>query len=227
MTIGGGDDLSVKLWSAGGELVASVTNKQAEQYGGAIASDSRVVAIAASAHRGAHAASRAVAPKHGQVSVFAIEYAAGGDGPATGLSLAMNLAGHVRGVGAVDFARDDGERRLALAAKDGAWSIVATHKLAAAEPKEVARGRAPGDVPFERVALSAHAKRLVGATHSTLSIIDVTRSGGALLETVAAIGHGRLTALSLSADGLRCLTAGEDGRLRLWKVAEEHEAGRV
>lgn len=151
---------------------------------------------------------------------------------ATGLSLATNLAGHARGVGAVGFAADT-ERHLCCAAKDATWSIVATNKIGGgagggSEPRELARGSAPASGgAFELVALSPMAKRLVGATAQTLSIIHVTKGGGQLLETVPATGHVSLSALALSADGLRALTAGDDGRLRLWKVDEEEQAGRI
>ena len=76
ITLGSGDDLSVKLWSPTGDLIASFINQQAEQYGASISADSRLVAVAASAHKGAHASSRAVAPKHGQVRIRPREFEA-------------------------------------------------------------------------------------------------------------------------------------------------------
>ena len=85
--------------------------------------------------------------------------------------------------------------------------------------------KAPGGVPFERVALTPRATRLVGATASTLSILQIAKGGGTLVETVSATGHAGLTALSLGAGGRRCLSAGSDGRLRLWRVDDEGDDG--
>ena len=219
-----GDDMEVKLWAPGGELIASVTNKQGEQYGAAISADSRYVAVAASAHKGSHATSRAVAPKHGQVSLYEIGYRGDGEAKeATGLTLAMSVAGHARGVNAVSFAQDC--VHLATACKDGEWSIVATNKPP--EPREYARGSAPHSEPFSLIALSPMAKRLVGATASTLTVLKIDKGKGTVVEVVPSTGHVGTTALSFSGDGLRCLSAGEEGRLRLWKVEESPMAGMV
>ena len=81
-----------------------------------------------------------------------------------------------------------------------------------------ARGKAPA-APFERIALSPFAKRLLGVSGTTMSIVDVeaARDGRAsVLETIET-GHGALSALVYSSDGLRALTGGRDGRLRLWR----------
>lgn len=128
------------------------------------------------------------------------------------------MAGHTRSVTAVSFAHDC--VHLALAARDGEWSVVRAdaRARAQADAKEAARGAAPGGVPFERVALSPFARRLVGATASQLCIVDV--NSGAVLETVPT-AHGGVTALCYSSDGLRALSGGEDGRLRVWRVEDD------
>ena len=45
-----------------------------------------------------------------------------------------------------------------------------------------------------------------------------TKGKGTVVEVVPSTGHVGTTALSFSGDGLRCLSAGEEGRLRLWKL---------
>ena len=226
VTVGGGDDRAVKLWSVAGEPLGSIENKQAEQYSASISADSRLVAVAASAHKGSHAASRSVAPRHGQVSLFEV-LGAGADGAPTGIRLETSVAGHARGIASVSFAQDC--VHLALACKDGAWSLVAT-SARSVEPREVARGVAPGP-PFERIALSPFAKRLIGATASTLTIIDTAaaaRGQHGVIDTVTATGHGGITALAFSNDGLWALSGGQDGWLRLWQVeADESKAGTL
>jgi len=233
VTVGGGDDTSLKLWSLSGELIATVANKQAIHFGAAVSADSLLVAVAAGSNA---SASRAVAPRHAQVSVYEVQVAGGGGGGGgggdsggdsgggggggrpTGLSLALSVAGHTRSVTAVSFAHDC--VHLALAARDGEWSVVRADARARAgrHAKEAARGAAPGGVPFERVALSPFARRLVGATASQLCIVDV--NSGAVLETVPT-AHGGVTALCYSSDGLRALSGGEDGRLRVWRVEDD------
>lgn len=135
----------------------------------------------------------------------------------------MGVGGHVRGVSDVSYAADG--IHLAVACNGAEWSIVATNKPP--EPRELVRGVAPNGVPFQRIALSPCAKRLVGATATNLSIFKVDGCGGRLVDTVSATGHAGVTALSFGFDGVRCLSAGEDGRLRLWKVEEDEMAGRV
>ena len=88
----------------------------------------------------------------------------------------------------------------------------------------MARGRAPNS-PFERVALSPFARRLVGATANTLVIVDVRTL--AVVDIVRETAHRGVTALAYASDGLRVLSAGEDGKLRLWRVAEDSQAGFV
>ena len=117
------------------------------------------------------------------------------------------------------------------------WSVWATDVRfdLKQEADEHARGAAPGGTPFELIALSPFAKRLVGATPSTISIVDVAgaargklKGTGAVLETIPQTGHGGVTALAYSSDGLRTLSAGEDGRLRLWRVEDdESKAGTI
>ena len=278
LSAGSEDDLTVKLWSPAGDLIAAVDNKQAAQHGASISADSKLVAIAGAAHRGPSAASRSVSPNHGQVrrahslapkhaprrptphrpfprwtsvghahairsvgglclrearqplfgpgrarqvSVYEVMY--NGDKP-IGLRLVLNVGGHTRGVTSVSFAQDC--VHLALAALDGEWSVVGTDvrydlKVAA---REDARGKAP-HAPFEMIALSPFAMRLVGATASaSISIIDV--ASGRALETIEA-GHGAVTALAYSFDGLRVLSGGGDGKLRLWRVGEDDQAGQL
>ena len=94
-----------------------------------------------------------------------------------------------------------------------AWPAVSSQLLRAS-----GCGAAPGGVPFERIALSPFAKRLVGATASQLCIVNVAL--GAVLETVPT-AHGGVTALCYSSDGLRALSGGEDGRLRVWRVEDD------
>ncbi|EOD42082.1 hypothetical protein EMIHUDRAFT_447579 [Emiliania huxleyi CCMP1516] len=127
------------------------------------------------------------------------------------------VGGHSRGVTAASFAQDC--VHLAVAARDAEWSVVRTD-LRHAEPAEVGRGKAPHGTPFERVALSPFAKRLVGATATGTSIVDVGR--GVTLETIPH-GHGPSppTALQYSNDALRVLSAGVDGKLRLWRVEDD------
>jgi len=186
------------------------------------------------AHKGSHASSRAVATRHGQVSVFEVVSGGGGGGGAPSeLRLAMSVAGHARGISAVSFAQDC--VHLGLACKDGTWSVVVTSSPSGAlksDPIEHARGTVPG-APFEAIALSPFAKRLVGGTASTLTIVDVAaaargQSARAVIDTIQATAHGGITGLSYSSDGLRALSAGEDGRLRLWVVeTDEGKAGTL
>ena len=93
-----------------------------------------------------------------------------------------------------------------------------------AAQREVAQGKAPNSA-FTHIALSPFAKRLVGATANTLAIIDVHT--GKPVDVVRSTGHGGVSALSYASDGLRVLSAGEDGKLRLWRVAEDKDAGFV
>ena len=214
VSVGAEDDRTIKLWSTAGELVCSVDNKQAAQYGASISADSRLIAVAAAAHGGSHSASRAVAPRHAQVSVY--EVVLNGESP-VGLRLVLSVAGHIRGISAVAFS-SLGCNHLALAAKDGAWTVVKTDVPALAATKEEAKELGRGHVRpgfFERLALSPLARRLIGATATTMSIVDVGTA--AVLETIST-GHGVTSSLAMSADGLRVLTAGEDGKLRLWRV---------
>ena len=229
VTVGGGDDTSLKLWSLSGDLIATAANKQAVHFGAAVSADSLLVAVAAGSNANA---SRAVAPRHAQVSVYEVQVAGGsggggggggggsggGGGRPTGLSLALSVAGHTRSVTAVSFAHDC--VHLALAARDGEWTVVRTdaRARAQADAKEAARGAAPGGAPFDRIALSPFAKRLVGATANQLYVIDVATA--AVLETVPT-AHGGVTALCYSSDGLRALSGGEDGRLRVWRVEDD------
>ena len=129
---------------------------------------------------------------------------------------------------AVSFAHDC--VHVALGSADGEWSVVAARPRR--EPREHARGKAPG-APFERVALSPFATRLVGASAAEIAIIDVTAAaaGGkgsnfSLIDRVPT-GHGRVTSLSFSFDGTSALSGGSDGRLRLWRVEEPSKAGTV
>ena len=147
------------------------------------------------------------------------------------LKLALNVAGHSRGVSSVAFAHDC--VHLALAAKDGAWSVVKTDVRydLKVEAKEHARGAAPGK-PFDLVALSPFATRLVGACASSVTIVDVAaaaRGRGGTLSVVDTMPtmHAGVSALQFSGDGLRVLSGGADGKLRLWRVAEDEKAGTV
>lgn len=208
---------SVCLWSLSGSLVARETAKQAAVLGASISADSKLVAVAATAQL---APGRAVAVRHGQVPVFEVVARGGGGGDAaepTGLRQVFCVGGHSRGVTAASFAQDC--VHLAVAARDAEWSVVRTD-LRHAEPAEVGRGKAPHGTPFERVALSPFAKRLVGATATGTSIVDVGR--GVTLETIPH-GHGPSppTALQYSNDALRVLSAGVDGKLRLWRVEDD------
>lgn len=123
---------------------------------------------------------------------------------------------------------------LAVASRDGEWSVVGTdvrHDLKV-PVREHARGQAPSGKAFELIALSPFAKRLVGATGNTLSIIDVAAAAagkGAKHVEIESMpcGHHGVTSLAYSADGLRVLSAGEDGRLRLWRVEDANKAGQV
>ena len=110
---------------------------------------------------------------------------------------------------------------LALAARDAQWSVVRTGARSdakGADAREVHRGTAPGGIPFERIVMSPCAKRLVGATATSLAIIDVVREG--TIETISH-GHGPISGLAYANDGLRILSAGEDGFLRLWRVEDD------
>ncbi len=114
-----------------------------------------------------------------------------------------------------------------MAARDGEWSVVATDVRydLKQEATEYARGRAPTQ-PFELIALSPFAKRLVGATATSISIVNVkaaargAKGAAAVLETMSH-GHGRVSALSYSSDGLRVLSGGADAKLRLWRVEDD------
>jgi WD40 repeat protein len=245
------------------------------------------IVCGAGAHKGSHASSRAVATRHGQVSVFEVVSGGGGGGGAPSeLRLAMSVAGHARGISAVSFAQDC--VHLGLACKDGTWSVIVTSSPSGAlksDPIEHARGTVPGyaperstsrpqsprpqsprpqsprpqsprpqsprhcsahvacaivgstfgdrSAPFEAITLSPFAKRLVGGTASTLTIVDVAaaargQSARAVIDTIQATAHGGITGLSYSSDGLRALSAGEDGRLRLWVVeTDEGKAGTL
>ena len=82
------------------------------------------------------------------------------------------------------------------------------------------------------MALSPFAKRLVGAAGGTLHIISVEHAARAAQPAAILIdsmpsAHGVVTALVYSCDGRRVLSAGEDGKLRLWRVAEDGEAGTI
>ena len=206
------------MWSLGGELLASAPpSKQAVQHGASISADSNLIAVGCSSHPNP---SRAVAPRHGQVPVYQVLYEGG---TPKALQLALNIAGHTRGVRAVSFAQDC--VHLALASLDGEWSVVRTDVRydLKQEAKEHARGRAPNGTPFEAVALSPFAHRLVGATATSIAIVDVdaaARGAAAVLETIPS-GHGGISSLCYSADGLRALSGGQDGRLRLWRVEDD------
>ena len=219
LTAGGEGDLTAKIWSLSGELIASFETKHAAQLGASISADSKLIALACTA---AASTSRSVAAAHGQVPVLEVQYR-GGD--AAGLAQVLSVGGHTRGMTSVAFAQDC--VHLALASHDGEWSVVSTDvrydlKVPA---KEKSRGIAPGGTPFERVALSPFARRLVGATKTKMSIVDVEKQH--VLETIET-GHGGLSCLCYSSDGLRVLTAGSDGRLRLWRVEDdEGKAGTL
>lgn len=218
ITAGGGEDVSVRVWSLGGELLASAPpSKQSMQHGAAISADSGLIAVGCSSHPNP---SRAVAPRHGQVPVYQVLYEGGRPRE---LQLALNIAGHTRGVRAVSFAHDC--VHIALASLDGEWSVVRTDVRfdLKQEAKEHARGRAPNGTPFEAVALSPFARRLVGATATTITIVDVdaaARGAASVLETIPS-GHGGISSLCYAADGLRALSGGKDGRLRLWRLEDD------
>ena len=220
LTVGSESDLSAKIWTLGGELIDSVETKHVAQFGGSISADSCLIALACTS---AATPSRSVAPAHGQVPVFQVDFTTGGE--ATGLTQVLNVAGHTRGVTSIAFAQDC--VHLAVASHDCEWSVVSTDvrydlKVPA---KEKARGGAPNGLPFERIALSPFARRLVGATATTMSIVDVERRQ--VLETIQT-GHNGISALCYSSDGLRALSAGQDGRLRLWRVEDDDaKAGKL
>ena len=100
------------MWSLCGELLASAPpSKQAVQHGASISADSNLIAVGCSSHPNP---SRAVAPRHGQVPVYQVLYEGG---TPKALQLALNIAGHTRGVRAVSFAQDC--VHIALASLDG------------------------------------------------------------------------------------------------------------
>ena len=67
---------------------------------------------------------------------------------------------------------------------------------------------------------------------STISLVDVEaaragRGDGSVLQTIET-GHGRISALVYSSEGMRVLTGGHDCRLRLWRVEDdESKAGTL
>ena len=211
LTVGSEDDYAIKLWSLSGELIGALENKQNGHFDAALSADSRFAAVATGV---------------GEVKLF--EVTCRKDGAPTGLVKAMNVSRHTARVTSVAFAQDC--VHLAVCSKDGGWSVWRTDVRydLKQDPKLHAHGAAPG-APFERVALSPFATRLVGAAGSKLSIVDVSAAaagGAALLETLES-GHGRVTTLAFSSDGLRALSGGDDGKLRLWRVEADGKAGTV
>jgi len=230
VTVGSEGDTTVKVWSLGGELISSANTKQVEQFGATISADSRLVAIACTS---AVHAQRAVAPRHGQVPVFELAAPSATAEP-TSLRQVLCVGGHTRGVSSVSFAKDC--VHLGIASLDCEWSVVRTDVRydLKVEAKEAARGVAPNRTPFSRIALSPFARRLVGATATSMSIVDVEKASRGLkndlcvLQTIDAHGHGAIRALVYSSDGLRVLSGGDDGRLRLWRVEDdEGKAGTL
>lgn len=223
VTVGSELDTTVKLWSLSGDLIASENTKQVEQFGASISVDSRLVAIACTS---AVSAQRAVAPRHGQVPIFELVATSAAAEP-TGLRRVLCVGGHTRGVTSVSFAKDC--VHLGIASLDCEWSVVRTDVRydLKVEAKEAARGVAPHRTPFSRIALSPFAHRLVGATATGISIVDVSKAARGLkadayvLQTIEAHGHGAIRALVYSTDGMRVLSGGEDGRLRLWRVEDD------
>jgi len=223
VTVGSELDTTVKLWSLSGDLIASENTKQVEQFGASISVDSRLVAIACTS---AVSAQRAVAPRHGQVPIFELVATSTAAEP-TGLRRVLCVGGHTRGVTSVSFAKDC--VHLGIASLDCEWSVVRTDVRydLKVEAKEAARGVAPHRTPFSRIALSPFAHRLVGATATGISIVDVAKAARSLkadayvLQTIEAHGHGAIRALVYSTDGMRVLSGGEDGRLRLWRVEDD------
>lgn len=213
LTAGGEGDLTAKLWSISGELIATFeASKHAALLSASISADSKLIALACTA---AANPTRTVAAAHGQVPVLEVQYRGG---EAAGLGQVLSIGGHTRGMTSAAFAQDC--VHLGLASHDGEWSVVSTDvrydlKVPA---KEKARGTAPNGAPFERVALSPFARRLVGSTRTTMVIVDVEKQR--VLETIDT-GHGGISCLQYSSDGLRVLTAGSDGRLRLWRVEDD------
>ena len=223
VTVGSELDTTVKLWSLSGDLIASENTKQVEQFGASISVDSRLVAIACTS---AVSAQRAVAPRHGQVPIFEL-VATSATAEPTGLRRVLCVGGHTRGITSLSFAKDC--VHLGIASLDCEWSVVRTDVRydLKVEAKEAARGVAPQRMPFSRIALSPFASRLVGATATGISIVDVAKAARGLkadayvLQTIEAHGHGAIRALVYSTDGMRVLSGGEDGRLRLWRVEDD------
>lgn len=183
------------------------------------ARSSKFIAVAADSA----AAGRNVAPRHGQVAIYEVGY--DNKGNAYRLTQAMLVGGHTRGVSSVSFAQDC--IHLALASKDGEWSVWRTDKK---EPVEHARGAA-ASAPLECIALSPFATRLIGSAGSQLHVFDVaaaTRGKKAcLLETIET-AHRVVRTLSFSYDGLRALTGGDDCKLRLWRLEDDDaKAGTI
>jgi WD40 repeat protein len=223
LTVGSEEDRDVKMWSLAGALIAKATNsKLAAQFGASISADSRLIAIAAAASTNG----RPISPKHGQVTIFEVAYE--GEEP-VGLASVMCVSGHTQGVNDVSFASDC--VHLALASNDGEWSVWKTDVRydLRQDAKEHARGIAPTLTPFERVALSPFARRLIGASASQLAIIDVSAAalGGSALLEVLHTGHAGIGALAFSGDGLCALSGGDDGKLRLWEVEDSDKAGTI
>ena len=130
----------------------------------------------------------------------------------------MLVGGHTRGVSCVSFGQDC--IHLALASKDGEWSVWRTDKT---EPLEHARGAAP-NAPLECVALSPFATRLIGSDGSQLLVFDVAaaaRGKKACVLATIETAHRLVRTLSYSYDGLRALTSGDDCKLRLWRLEDD------
>ncbi|KAL3905741.1 MAG: hypothetical protein SGPRY_010810 [Prymnesium sp.] len=80
--------------------------------------------------------------------------------------------------------------------------------------EEVARGSC-GKAPLETISLSPFATHLVGGCGASLLVFDVKTSR--LLQSIET-GHSRLKTLCYSSDGMRVLSGGEEGKLRLWQI---------
>lgn len=216
LTVGGEEDTEVHLWALNGTKLATYTNKQGEHAGAALSADARFVMLAAWTS-----------------DVKCLEVALDKSGAPTGLVPAMTFSAHRRGTAAVAFADDCAH--AAICSKDGGWSVwrygetQSEHAVRYAqgeEPKRRGKGEAPGGVPFERLSLSPFGKLLVGAAGPALYLVDV--ASGATLDTIGtAHPGGGVAGLAFSSDGTRVASGGADGRVKLWRAADNEQAGTV
>ena len=91
-------------------------------------------------------------------------------------------------------------------------------------PDAVKTGMLANAETVTRVASAIKSRALKNVVVNTVMI---AKGGASLLETIPA-GHGAVSSLCYASDGLRVLSAGEDSRLRLWRVEDdEGKAGTL